>query len=204
MPTDDSPISQSRSPRHFVAAHASKARESLRFIICSWPECRRQFHLCAGCDRGQRYCSDPCRQAGRNKSCRAARKCYRQSEEGRQGQVDRQRACRENKRLAQSVTDQGPKNLPTPISLSSPRPSTNQTRGEETCNERSMGSHRYPTPVSENPGDQRGAGAAAEGPPVRPTPAPASPEHVSGGIGAVGGAPGARCAGLWADGMAAT
>lgn len=77
---------------------------------CGWGECGAIFHVCRRCDRGQRYCSSACRVAARGRCLREARQRHQQSREGRQDHADRQRDYRARMR---SVTEHGPRNLPT-------------------------------------------------------------------------------------------
>ena len=78
----------------------------LRERFCFAPECRALFFLCPECDRGQRYCSNPCRQQARLRQRRAANRRHQQSPEGRLDHRDRQRHYRERCRQA-GVTDHG-------------------------------------------------------------------------------------------------
>ncbi len=73
---------------------------------CHAQRCGALFHICRPCYRGQRYCSDPCRQVSRREQRRAANRRHQQSPEGRLDHRDRQRAYRQL-RLAGRVTDQG-------------------------------------------------------------------------------------------------
>ena len=50
-------------------------------IECGW--CHLIFCVCRRCFRGQSYCSDECRIAGRRKSHREAQRRYRQTPKGR-------------------------------------------------------------------------------------------------------------------------
>jgi hypothetical protein len=78
----------------------------LRQRFCGWRECGTIFWICRSCDRGQRYCSDHCRQKARREQLRSANLRYRKTLEARLDQRDRQRAYR--RRLAKrSVMDQG-------------------------------------------------------------------------------------------------
>jgi hypothetical protein len=71
---------------------------------CHAPGCGVPFFICRSCYRGQRYCSDGCRQASRREQRRAANRRHQQSDDGRLDHRDRQRAYRQ-RRLR--VTDQG-------------------------------------------------------------------------------------------------
>jgi hypothetical protein len=57
--------------------------ESLRLLICEWPECRQLVHVCSSCDHGRRYCSVACSEAARTASKREARRLHQASDEGR-------------------------------------------------------------------------------------------------------------------------
>lgn len=83
--------------------------ESFREVRCG--SCRAIFYLCPRDDRGQRYCSTPCRQRGWRRSRRAARKRHRRSDEGRADHRDRERERRRRARQKKSVGDQGHKKL---------------------------------------------------------------------------------------------
>jgi hypothetical protein len=73
---------------------------------CHARDCGALFYICRSCYRGQRYCSEPCRQTTRREQQRAANGRHQQSPEGRLDHRDRQRAYRQL-RLAGRVTDQG-------------------------------------------------------------------------------------------------
>jgi hypothetical protein len=64
------------------------------------------FYLCGRCDRGQRYCSERCRDKARREQRRAANRRHQQSPEGRLDHRDRQREYR-RRLIARRVTDQG-------------------------------------------------------------------------------------------------
>ena len=66
---------------------------------------RALFFICRSCDRGQSYCSQPCRRLQRRQQCRAANRRHQQSAEGRADHRDRQRAYRQRQQQAR-VTDQ--------------------------------------------------------------------------------------------------
>jgi len=57
--------------------------DSLRLVICSRPDCRRQFFLCRRCDRGQRYCSPACTTHARRRTLNEAGRRYQRSRPGR-------------------------------------------------------------------------------------------------------------------------
>lgn len=83
-------------------------REKLRPVHCK--RCDRLFYLCRFCDRGQRYCSDPCREASRRESLQRARQTYAKSQKGKQNNRERQRRWRGRGlwallRLKKAVTD---------------------------------------------------------------------------------------------------
>ncbi len=68
----------------------------LRAVVCNWEPCGEEFFLCSGCDRGQRYCSDECRDAARTRSKCLARVTYATSEKGIENNRERQRRFRAN------------------------------------------------------------------------------------------------------------
>lgn len=77
----------------------------LRRRVC---RCGTIFYICRSCDRGQRYCSDRCRQKARRQQRREANRRHQQSLEGRLDHRDRQRLYRQRLRSRKkSVTDQG-------------------------------------------------------------------------------------------------
>ncbi len=86
---------------------------------CKADNCGRLFFICSHCDRGQRYCSEPCHLKSRAQQLRDAQRRYLQSPEGRKDQSDRQRAYRQRKAAlsrtstSESVIDQAPKSPPT-------------------------------------------------------------------------------------------
>ena len=65
--------------------------------------CGAMFFIRPHCDRGQRYCSDNCRQRSRLEQVRAASRRYQNSPEGRLGHRDRHRSYRQRKALAAQV-----------------------------------------------------------------------------------------------------
>src|SRR5215470_2555487 len=75
----------------------------LRQRIC---RCGTTFYVCRSCDRGQRYCSERCRQKARREQRRQANRRHQQSLEGRLDHRDRQQHYRERLRSGR-VTDQG-------------------------------------------------------------------------------------------------
>jgi hypothetical protein len=78
----------------------------LKLRHCCNLDCREPFPICACCDRGQRYCSQPCRARARVRQRRAANRRHQQSAEGRLDHRDRQKRYR-RRRHTKSVTDQG-------------------------------------------------------------------------------------------------
>ena len=65
--------------------------------------CGIVFFVCSACERGQVYCSLPCREQARRAQCRAANLRHQQSPEGRLDHRDHQR--RHRARHAERVTD---------------------------------------------------------------------------------------------------
>jgi hypothetical protein len=61
--------------------------------------------VCRCCDRGQRYCSERCRQKARREQRRAANRRHQRSPEGRLDHRDRQREYR-RRLVERRVTDQ--------------------------------------------------------------------------------------------------
>jgi hypothetical protein len=78
---------------------AGKDTDLLRLRLCHGYGCYTLFWICRHCDRGQRYCSPPCRASALREQRRQANHRYQQSLAGRQDHRDRQRAYR--KRCAQ-------------------------------------------------------------------------------------------------------
>jgi hypothetical protein len=64
------------------------------------------FYVCRPCDRGQRYCSERCRDEARREQRRVANCRHQRSVEGRLDHRDRQREYR-RRVAARRVTDQG-------------------------------------------------------------------------------------------------
>lgn len=80
---------------------------------CHGPGCGAIFFICVRCDRGQRYCSGPCRTATRRRQTQAANARHQRSEAGRQAHRARQKAYRA--KLARChVTNQGTTSVTTP------------------------------------------------------------------------------------------
>lgn len=73
---------------------------------CHAGDCGALFSICRSCYRGQRYCSERCRQVSRCRQRREANRRHQRSLEGRLDHRDRQRAYRRRQR-ARRVTDQG-------------------------------------------------------------------------------------------------
>ena len=88
--------------------------EGLRPRQCCEPSCCRIFAVCANCDRGQRYCSEPCRSRRRRNQVRAAGKRYQASEAGKSAHCRRQKAYRERRNEA-PVTHQATATITKPI-----------------------------------------------------------------------------------------
>jgi hypothetical protein len=102
---------------------ADPCQAVFRQRICHLLGCRAVFYLCRHCDRGQRYCSSPCRQQSRRQQCQVANRRHQQSPEGRLDHRDRQ--CQYRKRLAETrVTDQGSAPLAACASMAEPRSGT--------------------------------------------------------------------------------
>ena len=78
----------------------------LRMRSCHVSNCRTLFFVCKGCDRGQRYCSQKCREESRRQQKHEANSRYQRTERGKLAHLLRQRAYRRNVVKA-SVTDQG-------------------------------------------------------------------------------------------------
>jgi hypothetical protein len=78
----------------------------LRQRLCRAWACGAVFYVCRSCDRGQRYCSERCRDKARREQRRAANRRHQRSEEGRLDHRDRQREYRRRLALLR-VTDQG-------------------------------------------------------------------------------------------------
>jgi hypothetical protein len=90
----------------------------LRQRVCLGQGCHAIFFICAHCDRGHRYCSEPCRNQARRQQRRRANKRHQQSSEGQLDHRDRQREYRCRLRQTQSpVTDQGSLSITSPASF---------------------------------------------------------------------------------------
>lgn len=90
-----------------VAGEQTASIDGLRPRRCLNPDCNAIFALCRSCDRGQRYCSDPCRKRMRRRQLLAAGHRYQASEAGKQTHRRRQCAYR-GRQSAAGVTHQGP------------------------------------------------------------------------------------------------
>jgi hypothetical protein len=78
-----------------VGQAISETATILRLIVCG--SCRTVFTVCTSCFRGQRYCSQTCRDTVRRSQRRAADRRYQQNERGKQAHCHRQRKYRERK-----------------------------------------------------------------------------------------------------------
>lgn len=85
---------------------AADEQVPLRQRLCRAQACGAVFYVCRSCDRGQRYCSDRCRDKTRREQRRAANRRHQRSIEGRLDHRDRQREYRLRVALLR-VTDQG-------------------------------------------------------------------------------------------------
>jgi hypothetical protein len=83
----------------------SPAENFLRLRLCRASHCGAIFFVCKHCDRGQRYCSQKCCEAGRQQRCEANRR-YLRTEPGRLAPLYRQRPYRQ-KNSGVSVMDHG-------------------------------------------------------------------------------------------------
>jgi hypothetical protein len=90
--------------------------DGLRIRRCNNPECHAVFALCRGCDRGQRYCGDICRQQVRRKQVASAGQRYQSSEAGKQAHGRRQRAYHERS-SPPPVTHQTPLPITGPLEI---------------------------------------------------------------------------------------
>ena len=84
----------------------SMPENSLRLRFCRASDCGALFFVCKHCDRGQRYCSQRCRQEVRRQQRRAANSRYQRTERGRLAHLRRQRTYRQKCSEA-LVTDHG-------------------------------------------------------------------------------------------------
>jgi len=88
--------------------------------ICPADSCRVLFDICSCCDRGHKYCSDPCRDRGLRQKRREANRRHQQSLDGRLDHRDRQRAYRQRRR--ESVTDNPSPHPPDSPSIAAAQP----------------------------------------------------------------------------------
>ena len=100
-----------------VAGTQTAPIDGLRPRRCLNPDCDAMFALCRSCDRGQRYCSAPCRKRMRRRQLLAAGHRYQASEAGKEAHRHRQCTYRQRKSQA-GVTHQGPVS----ITISPPTP----------------------------------------------------------------------------------
>lgn len=99
----------------FDPSSARGDMESGRFVSCARTECGAMFFLCTHCDRGQRYCTQSCRDATRRAQRRRAGRRDRDSPEARRDAADRQRRFRRPAGLRSTVTGQrSPSPTPSP------------------------------------------------------------------------------------------
>ena len=80
--------------------------EGLRLRRCCDPTCNTLFAICTRCDRGQRYCSQPCRARMPQLQQRAAGRRYQASCAGKEAYRRRQREYR-HRHHSERVTHQG-------------------------------------------------------------------------------------------------
>ncbi len=73
-----------------VAGTQTSPIDGLRPRRCLNPDCNAMFALCRSCDRGQRYCSDPCRKRMLRRQLLAAGHRYQASEAGKEAHRHRQ------------------------------------------------------------------------------------------------------------------
>ena len=95
------------------AVNTDRCAEGLRVRRCFDPTCNTLFPLCASCDRGQRYCRDPCRKRMRQRQLQSAGRRYQSSGAGKQNHCQRQQRYRQRHSLNR-VTHQGPVSITTP------------------------------------------------------------------------------------------
>jgi hypothetical protein len=69
--------------------------------------CFGVFYICRLCERGQLYCSGPCRGRGRQASNRASNRRYSESFKGKRAASNRQRKLRKQRRNNQHCTISG-------------------------------------------------------------------------------------------------
>lgn len=107
--------------------------ERLRPVHCK--RCGRLFYLCRFCDRGQCYCSDPCRRASRREILQRARQAYAQSKKGKENNRERQRRWRQRTLwgflgLKKAVTDPSSQGESAVVCLSHEAEGTQGARGD--------------------------------------------------------------------------
>ena len=81
-------------------------------IECGW--CHLLFCVCRRCFRGQVYCSDECRIAGRRKSCRESQRRYRQTPKGKKAH------CESENRRRHGLSKKNEKNMDDPSTTAHP------------------------------------------------------------------------------------
>ena len=79
------------------------AKVLLILIQCRW--CDFHFCICRSCFRGQAYCCDECRCAGKRKNHRKAERKYRQTQKGKKNH------CESENRRRHGNTQRKPKNM---------------------------------------------------------------------------------------------
>lgn len=84
----------------------------LRQIRCEW--CHILFYICRCCFRGQAYCCDECRIAGKRRNHRKAQRRYRQTPKGKKAHSEA-----ENRRRHRS-SEKNQKNMDDPSSTPMP------------------------------------------------------------------------------------
>ncbi len=74
-------------------------------VFCRW--CNTSICICRCCWRGQAYCSDACRRAGRMQSHRKAQQRYRQTEKGKKAHrlAENRRRYRETPPVSKNMDD---------------------------------------------------------------------------------------------------
>jgi hypothetical protein len=85
-------------------------------IVCR--SCGKAFRLCTSCWRGQRYCSEGCRQSRQVILKRARQSRYQQSPKGKESQARRSRRFRLKKIATDATTHPPPRTLITAPSAS--------------------------------------------------------------------------------------
>ena len=87
------------------ATSSDQHRRGLRLRRCCDTRCNVVFTICASCDRGQRYCSEPCRKRTRQQQLHDAGRRYQATATGKAKHCERQQAYRQRRSRA-SVTHQ--------------------------------------------------------------------------------------------------